>query len=199
MAKRVIGAGLAGGVTLIAWTFVVNGILGFQTRIDMKPIAAEREVYEVLKQNIVSPGRFVANPAPTSAGRFPDNEPVFSILYGGVGHESAGGLALIGLAAFLVAPMIVAWMLSQASDEVLSSYPRRVLFCAAIGVLLAVLSDLPSFGIGEYPLGDAVLLAANHVVAWTLVGVVLATRLGPRGETGSAKTREEGGHSRLDA
>ena len=177
--KRVIAAGLAGSVTLIAWTFVVNGLLGFQSRIDMKRIAAEREIYAVLERNIVSPGRYVINPEITDVGRFPDDRPVFSILYGGVGHESAGTLVLFGLVPFLLAPMISAWLLSQASERVLQSYARKVIFFAAIGALVAIFSDLTRFGIGGYPFGDASLLAANHLAAWTLMGFVVAWRFSP--------------------
>ena len=144
--KHVIRAGLAGSLTLIAWTFVVNGIFGFQARIDMKRISAEREVYEVLERHIVSPGRYLINPEVTDVGRFPDERPVFSVLHGGVGHESAGTLVFFGLVPFLLAPTIGAWMLSQASDRVLASNARKVLFFVAIGAVLATFSDLSSFG-----------------------------------------------------
>jgi hypothetical protein len=179
MPKNVIRAGLLGGVVLIVWTFVVNGLLGFQARIDMKSIEAERTVYEVLKEHIVDPGRYLFNPALTTEERFPDGEPVFSVLYGGVGHESAGRFMLVGLVVFFLAPIIGAWLLSQTSGRVLASYPRKVLFFVGIGLLVAVFTDLPNFGIGRYPVTDAVLLAINHLIAWTLVGVVVAWRMRP--------------------
>ncbi len=179
MAKRVISAGLLGGVVLMVWTFVVNGLFGLQARIDMKQIVAEREVYDVLKKNVVDPGRYICNPELTPEGRFPDGEPVFSVLYGGVGHESAGGLMLFGLVVFIFAPIIGAWMLSQTSERVMSSYSRKVMFFAAIGLLLAVFIDLTRFGIGDYPVNDALVLAVNHVIVWTLVGLVVAWRLKP--------------------
>jgi len=187
MAKRVIVAGLLGGVVMIVWTFVVNGILGFGARIDMKPIPTERQVYESLKEHIAEPGRYICNPELTSEGRFPDGEPVFSILYGGMGHESAGGLMIVGLVVFLLAPMIGAWMLSQTSERVLSSFCRKVIFFVGIGLLFAVFGDLTNYGIGNYPLGDALALAANDIVVWTLVGVVVAWRITPRG----SQTAEE--------
>lgn len=179
MAKKVISAGVFGGVVLMAWMLVVNGILGFQSRIDMKQIAAERQVYETLKEHIVDPGRYVCNPELTSEGRFPDGEPVYSILYGGVGHESAGVLMLVGLVVFFLAPLIGAWMLSQTSKRVMSSYPRKVLFFVAIGLLFALFSDLMSSGIGSYPVKDSIFLGINHIVVWTLVGLVVAWRVKP--------------------
>jgi len=179
MPKQVVTAGMLGGVVLIVWTLVVNGILGFQASIDMNSIEAERQVYETLKEHIVDPGRYLVNPALTSEGRFPDGEPVFSVLYGGGGHESAGAFALVGLVVFFLAPLIGAWLLSQTSGRVLSSYSRKMLFFVAIGLLVAIFTDLTNVGIGRYPLTDGVMLALNHIIAWTLVGLVVAWRIGP--------------------
>ncbi|NIN64410.1 MAG: hypothetical protein GTO63_06855 [Anaerolineae bacterium] len=187
MPKRVITAGLLGGVVLIVWTFVVDGVFRLNASINMKQVAEERQVYEVLKQHIVDPGRYVVNPELTSERRFPGGEPVFSVLYGGVGHESAGSFMLVGLVVFLLAPLIGAWMLSQASGPVLSSYPRKVLFFVAIGLLFAIFTDLMSFGIGGYPIGDAIVLAGSHIVSWTLVGLVVAWRIRPEPTQGAVK------------
>jgi hypothetical protein len=179
MAKKVIVAGLLGGVVLILWTFIINGMLGFQARIDMKQIAAEQDVYEVLKQHVVDPGRYTVNPPLDADRRFPANQPVFGVLYGGVGHEAAGGLMLVGLVVFLLAPLVGAWLLSQASTRVLSSFPRKVLFFVAIGFLFALLADMMSYGIAGYPAADAMLLGINHIAAWTVVGAVIAWRVKP--------------------
>jgi hypothetical protein len=133
----------------------------------------------MLKEHVVDPGRYVVNPELTAERRFPGGEPVFSILYGGVGHESAGRLALVGLVVFFLAPLIAAWLLSHAAQPVLFSYPRKVLFFVAIGLLFAIYTDLSAFGIGGYPMGDALVLAASHVVSWTLVGCIVAWRIRP--------------------
>ncbi len=182
MLKKVMTAGILGGLVLVVWTLVINGILGFQAAIDMKRIAAERQVYEILSENIISPGRYIFNPELTSEGRFPDGEPVFSVLYGGFGHESAGRFALVGLVLFFLAPIVAAWMLSQTSERVMLSYSRKLLFFVAIGVLFAVFTDFTNCGIGGYPINDTFLLAANHIVAWTLVGLVVAWRIKPVAE-----------------
>ncbi len=175
--KRVIVAGLLGVLVLIVWTFVVNGILGFKSSIDMKQIPNERKVYEVLKENVTEPGRYVCNPEKTSEGRFPDGEPVFGLLYGGMGHEGAGGFMWFGLVIYILSPIIAAWMLSQASVRVLSRYFRKVLFFSAIGLLLALFGDLANAGIGSYPVQDAVMWGLHDIVLWTLIGLVVATRV----------------------
>ena len=179
--KKVISAGLLGGVVLVVWTFIVNGIFGFQANIDMKQVPAERQIYEVLRQHIIDPGRYVFNPELTPEGHTPGKEPVFSVLYGGMGHDSAGGLMMVGLVVFFLAPMIGAWLLSQTSVRVRSSYPRKILFFSAIGFLLALFSDLAKYGIGRYPVNDALAFAANDIVAWILVGLVVGWRIQPPG------------------
>jgi hypothetical protein len=178
--KNVVSAGLLGGVVLILWTFVSNGLFGFQSRIDMRQLPEEPQVYETLKEHVRTPGRYAVNPQLTAEGRFPDDQPVFSVLYGGVGHEAAGSLMLLGFILFLLTPMIGAWMLTQASTRVKSSYGRKVLFFTAIGLLFAIYGDLTSYGIGGYPLNGALALAAYHIVTWTLVGLAVAWRIRPR-------------------
>ena len=61
----------------------------------------------------------------------------------------------------------------------MSSYFRKVLFFVAIGALFAIFSDLTNFGIGRYPLKDAIILGASDIAAWTLVGLVVAWRIQP--------------------
>jgi hypothetical protein len=177
--KKVIVAGLLGGVVLLVLTSVVNGIFGFQARIDMKQIPAERQVYELLTESITEPGRYVCNPELTPEGRFPGEAPVFSIIYSGMGHGTAGRLTVVGLVVFFLAPMIGAWMLSLTSARIISSYFRKVLFFAAIGLLFALFGDLMNFGIRGYPLKDAAMLAVHDIVIWTLVGLMVAWRIQP--------------------
>jgi hypothetical protein len=179
MRRRVIVSGLPGAVVLIVWTFLVNGILGFGGGIDRKSISAERQVHGVLSASLAEPGRYIANPELTPAGTFPEGEPVYSIHYSGMGHESAGTVMLVQLAMFVIAPMIGAWMLSVSSPWVLSSYPRRVLFFAAMGLLVAFYGGLTNFGIDRYPPKDALMLALLDIITWTLVGLVVAWRMGP--------------------
>jgi hypothetical protein len=179
MWKRIILAGVLGAVAMTVWAFLVNGIFWFTKDIAMKEIPDERAVYEVLKKNIIAPGRYVCNPAIVPPGMFPLNEPVFGITYSGEGHEAAGREQLVHLAIAFLASLIAAWMLSVASDRILSSYFRRALFFAVIGLLFAVFSDLQKAGISSYPLHDALLWAAYDVAMWTVVGFVVAWCIKP--------------------
>ena len=179
MLKKVIVSGFLGGIVLILWTFVVNGLFGFRSSIDMKQIPDEGQVYEVLKESIIDPGRYVVNPDLTTTGIFPGGEPVFSIQYSGMGHEYAGKMALFQLAIFFVAPILAAWMLSVTSARILNSYAHKVLYFVGIGLLIALYGDLMLFNIDGYPLKDALLITLNDVITWTLVGLAVAWRIKP--------------------
>ena len=72
------------------------------------------------------------------------------------------------------ASLLVAGLLSMASSEILAQYSRRVAFIICIGLLLAISGDLPKYGIGGYPASSALLLAANHVLSWSLAALAMA-------------------------
>jgi hypothetical protein len=183
MTKKVLISGLLGGLTLVVWMFLVNGLLRFNSSMNMKQIPNESEVYEILKENITEPGRYTCNPELTPERRFPEGEPVFSILYGGVGHEAAGRNMLVGLVVFFLSSIVASWLLSLTSERILSSYPRKVFFFFLIGLLFALFNDLTNFGIGDYPLSDAFIFAIHDIIVWTVVGLVVAWRMKPESST----------------
>lgn len=187
MNKRVFVSGLAGAVVLLVWTFVLNGIIGFNARLSMKQVPNEREVYTMLKTTITDPGRYLCNPALTPDGRFPDNEPVFGIQYSGAGHEAAGLGAILGLLQFLIVPMIGAWMLSMTSEHYRSRFFNRALFFVVIGVLVAITGDLNIFGIGGSPLSVALIFAVRTIVTWTVFGLAIALLMRPVRQVESAQ------------
>ena len=112
MLKKVVLGGFLGGIVLIASTFLSNGVLGLNSRIDMNRLVNERRVYEILKESIKEPGGYSVNPPLESpSGRFPAEEPVFSIHYSGLGHGAAGRILLANLAIVFLTSTIADWML----------------------------------------------------------------------------------------
>lgn len=174
MLKRILVSGLFGGVTLLLFTGLANGVFGFTARLEMNPVPNERIVYALLKESLVVPGAYMANPELTVGGEFPAGEPVFGIRYSGVGHEAAPLMSLVEPGILFVSAILVAGLLSVTSARVMTRYAHRVLFVASIGLLLAVFGDLSKFGIGGHPAGSALWLALNHLVSWVLAGLVMA-------------------------
>jgi len=185
MVKKIIAGGLLGWVVLIVSIFLSNGVFGLNSAIDMKRLVNEEWVYAVLKESVKQPGGYSVNPPMESPrGPFPDDEPVFSIHYSGMGHEAAGRIFIVNLAIALAASLIAAWMLAVTGERVLSRYWRRVLFFAAIGLLFALFGDMMRYGIGAYSLNHALIFAAQDLACWTLAGLAVACCVKP--ETGAA-------------
>jgi hypothetical protein len=131
----------------------------------MKQVPNEAQIYQILKQNITEPGRYLCNPPLTESNIFPENEPVFSILYGGMGHEAASPFSFIldFLYAFITATLY-AWLITLTSGRIISSYPGKVFFVVLIGLFFAFFSDLKKYGIGNYPLSDTLMMTLHNIV-----------------------------------
>ena len=177
--KKVLIGGLLGAFTLIVWLIVVDGILGFKRNIEMNKLPNERIVYEFLSEHVTEPGRFVCNPEVTPNQRFPGHAPIFAVHYTGLGHDDAGQEMILGLVVMLLAPIIGAWLLWNASSRVLSRYSSRVLFFATIGIVVALFSILARFGIASYSLGDAIALGIHDLAAMVLAGLIVAWKVAP--------------------
>lgn len=175
MLKKVMVAGLSGAVAMVLFQFLANGIFGFNSRLNMKKLDAERDVYAVLKKEVVKPGHYHINPALTAEGVFPPGEPVFEVVYSGFTHGAAGSSMLGGLAVMLLACLSAAGMLSMASRRVLASLPRKLLFFVLIGVLFGLLTGVQS----NYPPGDAILKTVYEIALWTVTGLAVSWQLRP--------------------
>ena len=81
------------------------------------------------------------------------------------------------LVVVLVTAWLAAWMLASAGDMILSRYYRRVLFVAAIGVIMALADDVLQMSFGPQPKDYLVFLALNNVVTWLLAGLAIGWRI----------------------
>jgi hypothetical protein len=177
--KRVILAGLLGGVVLALWFVIVDGFLGFKRGIEMNELADERAVYAFLVEHVPGPGRYVCNPEISPDQGFPEDDPVFAIQYSGLGHADAGQEMLVGLVVMLLTPVVGAWLLSNASSRVLSGYGSRLFFFSLIGVVFTLFGVMARFGLAKYPLSNAVALSVHDLVAWVVAGLVIAWLVRP--------------------
>lgn len=179
--RRVLVGGLVGGIALIAWFAVADGILGLKRGIDMNHLADERVVYAFLAEHVTTPGRYVCNPELLPERRFPGHAPIFAVQYSGLGHDDAGQEMRVGLVVALLACVAGAWLLANASSRVLSRYGSRVAFLAGIGIVVALISIAARFGISAYSMGDAVVLGVRDLAGWVLAGLAIAWVVKPRG------------------
>lgn len=189
MKRRVLVAGLSGGVVMLVWLFVVNAVLPLKSNLIHRalPLQDQLEVHEAMKGRIVESGTYsIPYLSREEEDQFPDyrSQPVFTVVFEGYAHGGGGGgsiltsLPVILLAVFLP-PLLAAWLLSLASPAVLSRFSRRVLFVAALGVVIALNDDVLQMSFGPTAKDYLSFLAINNLVAWTLAGLVIAWVIRP--------------------
>ena len=177
--KKVLLGGVLGGFVLIVYLIVADGILGFKRSIEMNQLPDERLVYEFLSEHVTEPGRFICNPEVAPDQRFPGDDPIFAIHYTGLGHDDAGQEVIVGLIVMLLAPIIGAWLLWNASGRFLSRYSSRVMFFTTIGIVIALFSILARFGIASYSLVNAIAFGIHDFAGWVLAGLIVAWAVSP--------------------
>jgi hypothetical protein len=107
---------------------------------------------------------------------------VYSIIYEGTTHGAGAPMTLTPFLVLLVVPLLAAWMLSATTTRIRSVYLSRVLFVVAIGVIVVLFDDVLQMSLGPQPKDYLAFLAVNHLICWTLVGLVIAWRLKPRAQ-----------------
>ena len=144
---------------------------------------AETALHAALKASITEPGTYAClYLTREEEARMPDyrSQPIYSITYSGATHGDPASIGfLLPIVWIFGATTIAAWMLSAASTRIRATYPRRVLFVALIGVVVAVYDDLLQMSFGPQPRDYLVFLAVNNVITWTLVGLVLGRCIRP--------------------
>jgi hypothetical protein len=110
---------------------------------------------------------------------YPGDDPIFIIQYSGLGHDDSGQEMLVGLIVMFLAPFFGSWILANASSRILSRYVSKVLFLSGIGVVMSMFMIMARFSIASYPLGDALALTLHDLVAWIVVGLIIARLVKP--------------------
>lgn len=184
MIKRILLAGFLGGIVLFVWTIISTSLIPLNGD---RPgtIPGDKEVHTTLKEKITEPGiYFVPDHPDDNVDEYPDyeNEPIFTIYYAGTTPGTFVGQMIYELFCILFAPIIAAWLLSVTSKQILGKYSRRVLFVVVLGLFIAVYGDL----FIQKPADRIILSSINHLIGWTLAGLVIAWRMKPVKKTGSS-------------
>lgn len=177
MKKKILLSGLLGALVIMVWITISSEIIllsGDKT----EEIQDDKEIHSILKNRLQKSGIYwLPGHEGQNQGQYADyeNEPIFFVYYAGTTPGTMIAPTIVEFVSIFLTPMIAAWLLSMASMKILARYSRRVLFVAVIGLLFAVYGDLFS----HKPLDRMLLSSINHVIAWTLVGLVLAWRIKP--------------------
>ena len=178
MKKEIALSGLLGGIVIFAWLIVSTTLLPLNGHL-AESIPNDLEIHTLLEQRIDEPGIYFVpdHPKEGEENVYPDygNEPIFSIIYGGRTPNTFMGQFVFELACFFIAPMIAAWLLSMASENVLAKYSRRVLFVTILGLFIAVFGE----ALSDKPMNKILLSSVNSLMAWFLAAWVIAWRIKP--------------------
>lgn len=186
--KKVIFAGIVGGVILWIWGFIAWVVLPLHLS-TVTPIPNETEFVESLKRSLPAPGVYELPSMPReSAGQSPSEQesamadymakyeagPTGMIFYDPAGRDPFMVNQMIsGLLIFILSAAIVAWLLSR-STAAAESYLSRVIYCGMIGTLIAVACHLSAWNWMGYPLDWTRALMIDSIVAWLLAGMGIA-------------------------
>lgn len=186
MAKRVVIAGILGGLTMFVWLFVAHEFLPLG-ELGVQEIANEGPVLSAMQSSIPQAGLYLfpgfgLGPNPTSEQRnaaMPaymkkyEQSPHGILVY----HPASGafnfGAALAKEGAInLLEALLAAWLLSMAAAG--RAYSARAGFVVILGVLASITTNLEYWNWYAFPGNYVAGYMVTQIIGFTLVGLVVA-------------------------
>lgn len=103
-----------------------------------------------------------------------DGPYIYAVVRPGKSHYSMGNNMIMGVIRSFIASLLLAGLLSVTTLP----YSGRVALCAAAGLFAGVVVDLPMWTWFETPTRDLVVNIVDHIIEWTLGGLVLGALVG---------------------
>lgn len=185
---RIILATIIGAVLLFAWNFVSWMVVKLHDG-SMRSLEAEPLVVEMLRSADVEPGAyyFPAPPEDMKDQAAMDDftarhrQGPLGMLIVSAGTEPMEPMMFVtGFALNVISVLIAALLLASAGIRHASG---RVLFVAALGVLVTVVSDLSYWNWMRFPSDHSLAMVADNVIGWIFVGIALAALIRPKPAT----------------
>jgi len=189
MAKKILLAGVLGGVVMFIWGAVSHMLLPLG-EIGIKEIPNEQPVLEAMQKVIHEPGFYffpglgmphnTADEAATKAWEEKYRRgPVGVLVYQPQGAEvMSPGQLLTELASNILAMLIAAYLLVQAAGN-LASFGARVMFVGLLGLLASAAILISYWNWYGFPTDFMLAGALDEVLGFSLAGTVLAAIIKP--------------------
>jgi hypothetical protein len=171
MTKRIILAGIVGGVVLFVWGWIAWMLLPLHDR-TIKTPQNEDTLVATLRQSITESG-FYFFPHHEGAEQ---TEPPYLVIHR-VPMPAMGKLMAQGFLFGIVSALIAAWLLSKTS---LVSFGARLQFVTVLGLFASFVMDVPNWNWWGFPTDYTVANVADHVIGWLLAGLALAAIVKPK-------------------
>ena len=193
--KRIVIAGVAGGIVLFIWGFVSWMFIPWH---QLEKMPGEAQVAQAMRDAEIPSGAYhlpgmVDDPALTDEENDANTEafnaaheqgPIATIMYKSGGSSPLGIMSMIvGVVLDIITAGVAAAILTMAAPA-LGGFVGRVLFVLMLGVYVAVGNNLMDWNWMHYPLKFSLQMAGDTLVASLLLGVTLAIIVNP--EAGGA-------------
>jgi hypothetical protein len=179
MAKRILLAGVLGGLALFCWGGLSHMVLGLGS-VGIQYLPQPQPVMDTLKASVPQSG-FYFFPQMDGAGKVPPDKaggPYGIMIYhsAGAGGSMGGQLANECLLNIVLA-IFAAYLLSLAPG--LNGYVARVGFVTLLGVVVGSMVNLEYWIWYGFPLSYTVAAIAEVVVGFLIVGLIAAALVKP--------------------
>lgn len=176
--KKIIIAGIVGGLILFVWGFLVNAVIPLHSP-SLRSIPNEDAVIGVLQSTLITPGVYifpgmVTDKQPSSIEAYTQKYqrgPLGMIIYRPTGADPfMASQMIVGLLIAIISGILAAWFLSR-STAMMSKYFTRVIFCGMLGVFVTFFIHINSWNWYFYPLDYTTANIADTILGWLLAGL----------------------------
>lgn len=181
MGKRILLAGVVGGVALFFWGFLSHAVLPLG-QVGIQNLPQDRTVVESLKAAIPTAGLYFFPPMDASGGMAADqiNGPHGILVY----HPSGASAMMTGelvneFILNVIQALIAAYLLSLATG--LAGYTSRVGLVLILGVLSALATNVEYWNWYKFPANYTLAAMADDILGFLVVGLIVAALVKPSG------------------
>lgn len=179
MAKRILLAGILGGIALFLWGGLSHMVLGLGA-VGIQNLPQPQPLLDAMKALIPQPG-FYFFPRVDASGNIPPeqvNGPRGILIYHPTGATTRMTGQLVNECILnIVQALIVAFLLSLVTG--LGGYAPRVGFVALIGLLTGIATNIEYWNWYGFPATYTAGIVADKLIGFLVVGLVVAALVKP--------------------
>jgi len=191
--KRIIIAGIVGGIVYTIWGALAWMVLGIHDWTSVK-ITDEDAVVAILNENITQEGVYFFPAMPEPSSTMSEAEisaqtdqwmekyrrgPIGMIAYRPHGADPMmTSMYISGVIISILAALIVAWLLSR-STAMSQSYLARVSFCGTLAIFASIVTHVAFWNWMLMPFDYTIAMVLDVVLGWVVTGAVIAAIVKP--------------------
>jgi hypothetical protein len=179
MAKRILLAGVLGGIALFMWGGMAHAVLGLGM-VGIQNLAQPEPVMDALKAATPQSGFYLFPPADAAGKVAPDKMGgAYGIMIyhsAGAGAPMTGQLVKEGVLDIVMA-LFAAFMLSLASG--LSGFASRVGFVTMLGLMIGLMTNVQYWNWYGFPSNYTEVAVFMDIVGFLIIGLIAAAFVKP--------------------